>query len=196
MRFETRRKIVHITEGLIAAGLVYYDLFVVPAMAMLLAASTLISITFRRWRPEIIEELIDDLDREEHEGALPAQGSLFFLTGSILVVAFFEKNVALAAIATLTVGDSLSALVGAYLGRLENPLNSGKSIEGTLAGFLASTGANILFISFPAAFFVSAVAMIVESLEFTYRDWELDDNLTIPLSVGLAYLMFEAIVHI
>jgi dolichol kinase len=110
-------------------------------------------------------------------------GATYVLLSAVLCVALFPKVIVITAFAILIVSDSAAALIGRRIGR--TPFLK-KSAEGT------------------AAFFVTAVLVVLLSPKITYAFSEyaigiaaalvgtiveasgigIDDNLTIPLSIG------------
>lgn len=102
--------------------------------------------------------------------------------GALLVTAFFPPETAAIAIFALAFGDGFASLVGKPFGRIKPAFMFGKSVEGTMACFLA-----VLFVTWKVTNNLSVTLMaalttaIVEALPL--EDF---DNLLIPLSVALA----------
>jgi dolichol kinase len=114
----------------------------------------------------------------------------------LLAILTFPKPIALIAIYTLGIADPLSAVVGIRFGRRR--FSSGKSLEGSLAFFVATAAvtAAVLHWALPetppatlawASLGVGLLGAICEGLPV-----RIDDNLTIPLAVGFsAWLVCE-----
>lgn len=117
----------------------------------------------------------------EHEWDLPYVGPLYFGLGIILVALLFRYPIAFAAIAILTVGDSIAAIVGAVFGRATWQISDKKSVEGSLSGFASAFLAAMLFVSPIVAFVGAFIGMAMEALPVP-----VDDNLTIPISAAVA----------
>lgn len=192
MDFEIRRKAIHVTEGTAALAAVYFDFFPIVLLLACLIIGITISILIKR-KDTILDKLSEKFGREENQNTVPGQGSIFLAIGILLSVIFFDKNVAMAAIVTVTFGDSIGALVGMYFGRIKNPFNKTKHIEGTLAGFAVAATINLMFLAPLTAIFVSAIGLITESINFELNEYKIDDNLTVPISVGVAYLVLTAL---
>ncbi|MBU4124552.1 MAG: phosphatidate cytidylyltransferase, partial [Nanoarchaeota archaeon] len=78
----------------------------------------------------------------------------------------------------LAAGDSFSTLVGKLYGKHPLPINHKKTWEGSIAFFVMAF--TILWFFDPTkAIYVALITMVVEMLP------KLDDNLTIPLAVGI-----------
>jgi dolichol kinase len=107
--------------------------------------------------------------------------SAHYLTGAACLLAWLlPRPMAAAALAIPIVGDAAAALVGRRFGRRRW---GAKSLEGSLAFFLAGVLAGWLFLhsSLLALCVATAVATCVEALPL-----RLDDNLVTPLVCALA----------
>jgi len=104
-------------------------------------------------------------------------GSTYYMIGSFLSVLFFNKQIAVVSILFLGLGDPLASLVGSEFGRLKI---WGKTLEGSLAFFIASLIAGLFFFSLPVALSGAFAATITELLPL-----KPDDNLYIPLISGI-----------
>lgn len=134
-------------------------------------------------------------------------GEIFFLLGSIIVLASFDIRVAVAAILMTTFGDLISAVAG-KLGRIKIPYRPYRTLEGmsaqlivdVLIGFLVVrtlSGGTVWWLTwsdisgFPlwgVIIGMSVAATLVETVVT-----RIDDNLLIPLFsgfVGHAMLVF------
>jgi len=110
----------------------------------------------------------------------------YWLLSSLLLLLFFNINIAYASILILAFGDTAAGFVGRNMGRLKNPLNKKKTIEGSLAFFATSLFAAMLFVSTPTAIIVAFLVAIIESLPL-----KINDNLTVPLSAGLVMFLLS-----
>ena len=68
-----------------------------------------------------------------------------------------------------------------------------KLIEGTIAGIILSFVGAVIFVNYKEAFFGAVIGMIVESIELRYKNFVVNDNLTIPLFSGLAIYLLRII---
>jgi dolichol kinase len=116
------------------------------------------------------------LRRHEKEELL---GSTYLTLACVLSAWIFPQHIAVAVMGYLILGDGLAGLVGRSWGRV--PLGFGKTLEGTLAGFIANlvVGA-LVFRSLDAALLGACVASFVEWLPVP-----LDDNFAIPVVAGV-----------
>ena len=105
--------------------------------------------------------------------------------GAILALSLFPSNAASIAIYALAFGDGFAGIIGKAFGRTRPSFLFGKSIEGSLACFLA------VFISswrvchnLPLCLTASLTASAVEALPL--EDF---DNVILPLAVGLVVFL-------
>ncbi|AFN73678.1 phosphatidate cytidylyltransferase [Melioribacter roseus P3M-2] len=120
-------------------------------------------------------------------------GATYVLISAVIVVSVFPKVIAVTAFAVLIIGDIAAALVGRKFGH--TPLLK-KSLEGTFAFFFFS-GLVVLFTpkvtggvaEYFIGFAAVAVGAVVENLSAGF----LDDNLTIPISVGVVMWILYAV---
>ncbi|NVM56038.1 MAG: hypothetical protein HWN66_20235 [Candidatus Helarchaeota archaeon] len=115
--------------------------------------------------------------------------SSLWLLAAISLIGLFGQNVAIAAIITFALGDTLSTLVGERIGKHKLPYNKTKSVEGTLVFFgITFLGVFFAFIwsghlYWLPALISASVGCISESLIPT--NYWLDDNFVVPVSVGV-----------
>lgn len=110
-------------------------------------------------------------------------GSTYLALACLLSAFLFPRDIAVAVMGYLILGDGLAGLVGRSWGRL--PLAFGKSVEGTLTGLLANLLIGWLVFRAPGPALLGAgVASLAELLPIP-----LDDNFAIPMFAGAALWM-------
>ena len=166
-------------------SLVKLKLLSAPMLLGILITGGVISLISRKRQLPFIYPILKFFDRPHEIKTFPGKGSFFMVLGSFLSLILFEENIALAAIAIMAVGDSVSTIIGSYIGKYRNFLNPFKHLEGTMLAIILSTIAAFTFVSFEKALLASTVAMIVEALTIQKIDRYLDDNVVIPLVAGL-----------
>ena len=124
-------------------------------------------------------------------------GASYFMIGSWLTIFFYPKEIAITAIMVLIVSDSAASLIGKRYGR--HALLT-KSVEGTLAfmvsGWMVIVGCGVVFHETPSFYIAAVVAVIVGSfVELISKDWHLDDNTTIPVTVGGIMMLARMAIH-
>ncbi|MBR9683544.1 hypothetical protein GOV03_03310 [Candidatus Woesearchaeota archaeon] len=183
---EIRRQLFHIFLGLTIVSLYYFDLLDALMMFVIVVLGGFSCFLCKRIKIPLVYFFLKNFERKEQMKIFPGRGTLFFFIGSLLVMKLFEKDIAMAAIMVLALGDSFSHLIGKYFGRTRNIFNwkGRKLLEGTVAGVLFGFLGAILFVPFPEAFLGSLGAMIVEVLDLDMNKKSVDDNLIVPLVAG------------
>jgi len=186
---ELFRKLIHLTS--LSIPIVYYFITAENAAIILgiLAGLALVIDLGRYLHPEtgkIFYKLFGFLLRK-HEldhTKKNLNGATYVLISALISVLIFPKVIFISAFSILIISDSLAALIGRKFGKHKF---LSKSLEGTLT-FFVSACIVILFTPKVGGFFeeyligfiAAFVGAIVENISFKL----VDDNLSIPLSVG------------
>lgn len=133
--------------------------------------------------------LIVELFEREHEKHYPGKGAIMFFFGTIVLIwlalfVFQREEIIAPALVPLVFGDGIATIAGIKWGK--HSIIKGKSLEGTLAGFIVSAIVLSFFLwpFWGKILAVSAAAMLVELLP-------LNDNLSIPIVSGaILYIIF------
>ena len=110
-----------------------------------------------------------------------AAAPLYYAFGILFTLLVFPFPASAAAIAIFALGDSTASIFGGLIGK-RLPYNKGKTLEGSLSGFVFAFLAGCLFVSPWIALAGAAVAMFVE-----YLPLPINDNVVIPI-VTAAFL--------
>ena len=185
---EVGRKIIHITilivlaayffiqDSLVAAG---YTAVLAKQVALLsLVALMIIFLILEYFRLELEWKMpfFSQFIRPKEQNRM--YGVIYFLSATIISLAVFNKEIALAALLMTTFGDMVAALVGKKYGTTLIYKNK------TWAGFLAELGTNLIvgFLILDSIYIILGMAFVATIVE-TLVD-ELDDNLLIPILSG------------
>lgn len=202
-RFEVRRQMAHALIGLLIVTLYYLNL-ISPGvvLAVLVAGGALCVVAGQagasggragRWRlrglSALLRKTLVYFERPEHRRAFPGSGSFFMVLGCLLAMLLFEKSIALAAMAIMALGDSVTHVFGRYFGEVRLPYNSRKTLDGALMGIAAATLGAFFFVPFHVALVGSLAAIFVETLDLRLGFVELDDNVLVPLVAGAVMAM-------
>ncbi|MEK6950384.1 MAG: hypothetical protein AABX13_01535 [Nanoarchaeota archaeon] len=195
-QLELKRQLLHIVVGLATIILLHYDILSTWALFLLIIAGLLLSFLAKRISIPLISFFLAHVERPEQMKTFPGKGSIFFFIGVLLAVKLFERDIALAAIMVLTLGDSISHLFGAQFGSLRNIFNgnSPKLLEGTLMGTVLGFLGALLFVPYLEAIVGSAAAMIAEVVKVDFNEYTLDDNLIVPLVAGTVMLLVRNVI--
>jgi dolichol kinase len=109
-----------------------------------------------------------------------AAAPLYFAFGILLTLVLFPTRAGGAAIAMFCFGDSAASLFGGLIST-SLPFNKGKTLEGSLAGFIFAFLAGSFFVSPLLALAGAAIAMTVEVLPLP-----INDNVLVPVITGAA----------
>lgn len=124
-------------------------------------------------------------ERKKDIEQFPGKGAFFLSLGIFTTSLFFNKSILLASTLILSLGDSLSHLVGKH-GNFSHPFNKRKRVEGHLVGGLLGGIGALLFVPPFKAFLASFVAIFCEGFYFGEKiNWILDDNLIVPVISGV-----------
>jgi dolichol kinase len=187
-RAEVIRKSIHLCS--LSIPIIYYFISREEALMLLVpmtAAFLFVDLLrhFNSWAAKIFYKVFGWLLRShEHDGkSKRLNGATHVLISATLCVLIFPKLITITAFAVLIISDSAAALVGRRFGR-KKFLN--KSVEGSAAFFISalfvivatpkiSAGAGEYLIAVAAA----AIGTVVEASSIA-----IDDNLSIPISIG------------
>jgi len=136
-------------------------------------------------RLEKLEVHINDITREHERNRVAAH--IYFAAASFIVVYFFPENVAIGSIALATIGDALAAIVGKTFGR--HRFSNGKSLEGSLAYFLAGLAILTPLLGAPLAVVGSLAGTLAEFYNLPPDD-NFSNQLAVAITVYLVALAF------
>lgn len=190
-RLEFRRQILHILYGFSLLFLYHYNYLDDRILLGMIIGGALTSLMVKRERLHSIRRFLSFFERDHHLERFPGRGVLFFTIGTYLTLILFDRNIAYAGILILSVGDAVSNIVGRNWGRIKTRLNPHKNIEGNIAGIVASLPFAYYF--FPDIFAViaaSTVGMFLEIPAIRIFNFEIDDNLLIPIGAAFTLTLF------
>ncbi len=181
---ELKRQALHIFTGIMIVSFLHAGVIDVTVLAVFTVLSLLLSIISLKFKVPLVNISLEQMGRED-EKKFPGKGFFYYLMGSTLAVALFEKNIAMASIIVLALGDSFSRYIGQFYGKIKHPFSDTKLVEGWAAGIAAATIGAMVFVTWYAALIGSIVAMTLEALELKMIHHTIDDNLVIPVVAGL-----------
>ncbi len=196
---EVRRQIFHVALGIALVALLYFDvlrllgnslpLSPLPAPArpllVVLVVGLILVLLSKKYRVPAVHWFLKKFGRPEETKVFPGKGPFFYILGAFIVILLFERNIAMASLIILALGDPVSHLIGMRMGRVRHPFSSTKFIEGHVAGAIIGALGAMLFVSPPRALLAASVAMFVEGVDVGFGiNRILDDNLVVPLVAG------------
>jgi dolichol kinase len=184
---ESRRKAIHLTGLSVPFGILLYGKAFTAAMIALALAAALLLEAGR------LKGMIRLPAVREHE-AVRVAGYIYYIIGSLLTVLLFQPMVAVLSMLLLSLGDTVSGLVGSVLkdsnvrGKNEPwhvkplPIVAAMLCACMLIGYLSSGLTHLPF----RVYLAGAIgATIADSVAVVIRGRGLDDNLSIPLFSGI-----------
>jgi len=110
---------------------------------------------------------------------------VYLAVGIILALLLFPPKIADASIVIVAVGDPVAAYVGGKIGRRH--IRSNKTVEGSIAGLVASFLLAAIIVYPLVALAGAAGAMLMELVDRP------DDNLTMPIAAGALMLLMTVL---
>jgi dolichol kinase len=191
MDIEIKRQLVHACGIFIAFIVYFFDRLTGSVLILSMLIFAIIISEYRKRRLKLrsligikilnkIEDFMENqFKNHERVDEIPMNGIITFILGAFLASILFSKEIAIASIIVLALGDSISTLVGKFYGKHKLPINPNKSWEGSLAFFFMSFFILTSFVTFLEAFMISMLVTVVEMIP------RIDDNLSIPLAIGI-----------
>ena len=197
-RDEVVRKLIHLCS--LSIPIIYYFVSKTTAIIILSIVSFVaLVIDISRYFSPIAGKLFYSIFGfllREHEldtRKKNLNGATYVLISAVLCVVIFPKILFITAFSVLIISDSLAALIGRKYGRHKF---LSKSLEGTLAFFISAIIVILftpkvegLFLEYLIGIFAAAIGAIVENISFGFAD----DNLSIPISIGLSMWLLYAV---
>lgn len=189
-RQEVYRKLIHLSSLWMPVAIHALDRADSLVLFGVLGSLVLCLEQLRRQHPaaaKILDKFFSGMLRaEEKSHAYRPTGAFFVLAGAFLCVLFFEKTIAVTALAMMLTGDVAAALIGRRFGRIRI---LDKSLEGTAAFIVVaffSAWIVSCFVPIQPRFLTAAVAASVAAsvAELFAKKVRVDDNLLIPLVAG------------
>ena len=190
---ETKRRIFHIVNGIIFTSLIYFGILTPLILIIILVLGGMACLLSLRYKIPVIDFLLKNFERPEDMKIFPGKGSFYFVLGILLVLVFFEKDIAMASIMIMALGDSIAPLVGQYYGKIKHPLSDKKFLEGTLAGGIAAFLGAVIFVAPVEAAFASIAAMIAEGINMKFSGISVNDNISMPVAAGIVIWLLRLI---
>ncbi len=193
---EILRKVVHLVSLCIPVIYIFvtekFALSVLIPMAVVAVALDLLSRKKDSWANKFVFGFFGGMLRkhERKKKKLLLNGASWVLISAVLTVLIFPKVIAVIAFLILIVSDMSAALIGRKWGKT---MLGRKSLEGTLAfivsGFLVVILVGYLFNANIYFYIAGLLGAVIGGLAELYaKQLKLDDNLSIPMGVGITML--------
>ncbi len=186
---ELIRKSMHLFIGSAFAALIYFGFLSALSLSIffIISLSLMFFIHKTKKRIPLITDILDVVSRDKE---FPGYGALTLIFGILLSMVLFSKDIAVASILILSIGDAVSPIIGMHFGKTKTKLSKTKLLEGVIAGTLLSFIVVIPLVGYTLAFFGATISML---LEFWDETSFIDDNLLIPLVAGTVMTIINLI---
>lgn len=198
-RDELFRKLIHLCS--LSIPIIYY--FIAKSTAIyILSALTILAILLdlsRYLNPSVGKVFYylfgfllrkHEVDKQKKN----LNGATYVFISALISVIIFPKVLFITAFTILIISDSVAALIGRKFGRHKF---LAKSFEGTLAFFISASIVVIFtpkIIGSPAEYMIGFIAAFIGAIVENVSHGIFDDNLSIPVSVGISmWLLYAAI---
>jgi dolichol kinase len=177
-KFELKRKLIHIIAIVLILLFFYlsltYNKFVslLPIIIFLFLALILECLRIKRVKLPIYPSFF----RRNEKNKLG--GHIYYLIGILIVLMFFDFDIALASILMLIFGDTTAALFGSKFGKIY--IIKDKALEGIIAEFIVDLIIGLIILPYFIAIPMALIATLSESFI-----GKIDDNLTVPVFSSL-----------
>ena len=189
-RKELYRKLIHLSSLWIPLTIFFAQQHTAALLfsVILLGNGILEYGNFKKWRwaRNIFGRLFSRTLRSKESARAHFQfsGSMYVMAAAIICTLGFDKIIAIIAMTVMLISDTCSALFGKAFGTRQ--IYPHKSLEGTTAFFVSALLINMMFHKLEPFGYDSVIACILATLVEIYEDkTKIDDNLAIPLAVGL-----------
>jgi len=190
---ETKRRIFHITWGIVFVLLIYFNIITSLILVFVLLIGGALCFLSLKYNIPGMNFLLEHFDRPEDKKTFPGKGSFYYVLGVFFVLLLFEKDIAMASILIMALGDSIAPFVGHYYGKIKHPLSDKKFLEGTIAGGIAAFFGALIFVSWIEALLASIAAMIVEGINIKFSGISVNDNISMPVTAGAVIWLLRMI---
>src|SRR3989338_5331693 len=101
IKVEVNRKLLHMFLGVALVALLMFGIVGKEHLFVLLVIMLAVSTLSRKYDIPIVRWLLRNFEREDYVKKFPGRGFIFYIIGSLLVLAFFPMDIAMPAILIL-----------------------------------------------------------------------------------------------
>lgn len=189
-RHEVYRKGIHLSSLWIPA-LIYFSNTIIATCVFLLALIGEICLeygNYKKWKWARILFMLPFMavlrNSERQHKRFNLTGGVYILASSLICTLLFSPVIAAIALTVMLISDTLAALVGKAIG--QRKIYQNKTLEGTVAFFVSALLIMMLFNPLFTFTYVSVIACFAAVFMELFESWfELDDNFSIPLVIGI-----------
>lgn len=195
---EVVRKLIHLCSLSIPVGYIFVEqktaiiiLFILAVLMVTIDITTKRNETLRKIYKELFGGILRKHERKKKKILL--NGASWVLISAVITVLIFPKIIAVTAFTILIVSDIAAALIGRKFGK--HPLFN-KSWEGTIAFIITAIAAVFVLGSIfyaPLSYYIAGTLGAITGgfAEASSKKLKMDDNLVVPMSIGIIMLAFS-----
>jgi len=187
-KIEIQRKNIHLLFGLTLVVLLHYNFITVVHLILLLVIAAALFLATKYQKIPFMDWILENFERPEVRKSFPGKGTLFYILGIVLSLLLFPKDIALASVIILAIGDSIPNLVGMQFRKIKHPFSNKKFLEGVFAGIVLSFLVAMIFVKWYEALIAATVAIFIESID---KRFEVDDNIIVPVIAGYVIMLIR-----
>ena len=185
---ELGRQLIHIVTGIIIVILLFFEVINKWVILGLVILGVILFLIRLKTPLDSIDKIVKPFERKNEKHHY--EGPLTFLMGIMAVLFIFDKNIALASILIMTLGDGASTVFGTLLGRRKIPW-SNKTFTGSFFGIIFAFAGAVFFVNWLYALIASVAALIVECFDRGLMD--INDNILMPVVAGAVLAIMAAL---
>ncbi|MBW2996406.1 SEC59/DGK1/VTE5 family protein [Candidatus Woesearchaeota archaeon] len=189
---EWRRQVMHFIGGLLYVILIYFDIIDVYVAGILVVIYFVLSLIMKKYKIPVLYPVLKQFERSKDLKTFPGKGTVLYIVSVFVCLLLFPKEVAMASLIILAIGDSIAPLVGQY-GTMKHPFSKKKFLEGSIAGAIAAFVGALFFVPMLEAGFAAIAAMIAEGVGLKIGRHPVDDNLVMPFVAGVVIMVVRAL---
>jgi len=198
-RHEVYRKGIHLSSLWIPALIYFGGTIVASTIFILLMIGELLLEygNYKKWR---WARLLFSLplmfvmrNKERQHNHFTVTGGVYVLASSLICTLLFSNVIAAISITVMLISDTLAALIGKAVG--QRKIYKEKTLEGTVAFFISALVITMLFNPLYTFTYASVIACFAAVFMELFEQWfELDDNFSVPLAIGIILTIFSGII--
>ena len=183
---EIKRQSLHLIIGLVTTLLIYFGFipYYVPAIIVLVGIG--LAVWHEKKGLPYLGFFLREFDRDDF---IPGYGAISLMAGIFLAFALFNKDFAFIAASSLAIVDSFAAAFGIFLSEPKK-----KSYWASILGGLVNVAFLTSFFTYiPGTYAVLGSAVGAATELFHKKRFLIDDNIAIPLAVGIVLVLVKLI---
>jgi len=193
LEYEITRAFLHMTLGILLLTFLSMRIINGFHIFILLILSGLISLIYKKYKLPVISFFFENYERPKVLKRFPGKGLVTLLIGILLAYKLYPFDIAMTTIVVVSLLDPISRSFGMMFGKTINILDPKKKkyIEGHIMGGVASFLVSMIYVNPIESLIAALVGIISESVIVQLNGESIDDNIVVPLAVGVSILLLR-----